>query len=132
MPTGQTSLSTHSLTFNSNQLQFNVKTTFNDAKELLLNAYNVFLNDLKAMEFQSSEHVYKTDNQISGAAKTNPESETLNVNENCDINKVIINAQILTVGDVYLNLDMDESYELNVTSMQFVLLIFSLYILTNQ
>lgn len=37
--------------------------------------------------------------------------------KNCDINKIIINAEIEKSGDVFIHMDIDESYELNVTSM---------------
>lgn len=114
MPTGKLTLSSHSLTFNANQLEFNVKSSLHEAKELLMNAYDIFLYDLKAIAGESEEeHVDKTDNQIKNVEAN---TDTLKLNENCDINKIIISAEILTIGDVYLNLDMDESYELNVTS----------------
>lgn len=48
-----------------------------------------------------------------------------NANQNCDINKITINAEIQKFGDVFLQMETDESYELNVTSMS--ILTFSRY-----
>lgn len=186
MPTGKVSLSSRSLTFKSNQIQLNVKTEFDEAKQLLDSAYNVFLVDLKALENQhltsngvvaangvsgtgaastSSaaaaaatgnahtsnpilSHVHiksdldKINSQMKGKQQhmeNNVNSDVIgqnaaidnsaklaaaaaaananNANQNCDINKITINAEIQKIGDVYLHMEMDESYELNVTSM---------------
>lgn len=133
MPTGKVSLSSRSLTFKSNQLQFDVKTTFSEAKQLLNSAYGVLLFDLKSLEEQhahtniQSEDLDKNNNQINGEKTTDdddgPKTNSAkvkvdeNANQSCDINKLIINAEIQTVGDVFLHMDVDESYELNVTSM---------------
>lgn len=130
MPTGKVSLSSRSLTFKSNQLQFDIKTTFSEAKQLLSSAYNVFLFDLKSLEHQhihtkSQNDPNKTDNQMKAdtsddhnGPKTDSAKSTVdeNVNQNCDINKIIINADIQKNGDIFLHMDTDESYELNVTS----------------
>lgn len=42
-------------------------------------------------------------------------TETKDVHRSCDINKIVINAEILNAPDVYLHMEVDESYELNVT-----------------
>lgn len=138
MPTGKVSLSSRSLTFKSNQLQFDIKTTFNDAKQLLNSAYNLFLFDLKSLEEQHT-HINTQSNDNLDKNKVNNQQtngDTLaddnddgqkadsakikldeNANQSCDINKFIINAEIQTMGDVFLHMNVDESYELNVTSM---------------
>lgn len=54
------------------------------------------------------------DSSANAAAST---ANANNANENCDINKITINAEIQKIGDVFLHMEMDESYELNVTSM---------------
>lgn len=130
MPTGKVSLSSRSLTFKSNQLRFEVKTSFNEAKQLLHSAYDLFIYDLKSLEEQwiqpsTQTNLDKTNIEINGeksdtvsgprvdSAKTTIEQ---NANQNCDINRIIINAEIQKTGDVSLNMEMDESYELNVTS----------------
>lgn len=188
MPTGKVSLSSRSLTFKSNQIQLNVKTEFDEAKQMLDSAYNVFLVDLKALENQHLSngatmtgtgagaadaaaasaaatangnaqttnpilsHVHiksdldKINNQMKGkqqymdnsvdsdvigqnaaidssanlaAAAAAADVNANNANQNCDINKITINAEIQKIGDVFLNMEMDESYELNVTSMYY-------------
>lgn len=133
MPTGKVSLSSRSLTFQSNQLHFDIKTTFNEAKQLLHSAYNVFLLDLKSLEGQpvpssTQPDLDKTNNQFNGdKVATNLGSKAdandiananinENSNQNCDIKKFIINAEIQAMGDVFLHMETDESYELNVTS----------------
>lgn len=112
MPTGILSLSSNSMTFNSDQIQLNVKTSFKDAKQLLANAYDVFDFDLKLLEGRKS-HSDENDNQTNGE---NSNRKNSNTKQNCDITKFIINAEIQTMADVYLHMDIDESYELNVTS----------------
>lgn len=137
MPTGKISLSSRSLTFKSNQLHFDVKTTFSEAKQLLISAYNVFLFDLKTLEEQHAHHnsaQNDLDNNNNSnndnnknqknsektidmdGPKTNSAKVDENSNQSCDINKFIINAEIQSIGDVFLNIDTNESYELNVTS----------------
>lgn len=54
------------------------------------------------------------------------EENANNANQNCDINKITINAEIQKFGDVFLHMDIDESYELNVTSMYSIQLILAL------
>lgn len=130
MPTGKVSLSSRSLTFKSNQLQFEVKTAFNEAKQLLNSAYELFIYDLKSLEEQSIQpstqtNLDKTNNEMNGEKSDNdngPRADSAkttieqNANQNCDINRIIINVEIQKTGDVSLNMEMDESYELNVTS----------------
>lgn len=117
MPTGLLSLGSQSLTFDSNRIQFNVQTTYKDAKQLLLDAYSLFDYDLKLLEGHKP-NLDEMDNQIknSGSDTANKQKNNANTRQNCDINKFIINAEIQTMADVYLHMDIDESYELNVTS----------------
>lgn len=142
MPTGKVSLSGRSLTFKSNQLQLDVKTQFSEAEQLLNSAYNVLLLDLKSLEDRhassKADNLDKSDNQMNGenvaadhhhngngngnghtiGSKSSSAKAKLdaNANSNCDINKITINAEIQTIGDAFLHMEMDESYELNVTS----------------
>lgn len=142
MPTGKVSLSSRSLTFKSDRLQLDVKTQFSEAEQLLNSAYNVLLLDLKSLEDRhassQADNLDKSDNQMNGenvaadhhhngngngngntiGSKSSSAKAKLdaNANSNCDINKITINAEIQTIGDAFLHMDMDESYELNVTS----------------
>lgn len=115
MPTGIISLSSHSLTFDSNQIKFNVQSAFKDAKQLLMNAYEIFDVDLKLMEGRKP-HTEQIDNNQTNEENLNRNSEKSNTKQNCDINKFLINAEIQSIADIDLNMGMDESYELNVTS----------------
>lgn len=141
MPTGKLALSSRSLTFKSNQLQLEVKTTFSEAKQLMNSAYDVFLFDLRSLEDRhahahasSQTDLDKNDNNQfnkekmaadhrnndngHAGSKTNSVKAKLdeNANQNCDINKITIIAEIHTSGDAFLHMESDESYELNVTS----------------
>lgn len=137
LPTIKASLSSRSLRFQTFQMKFDVKTEFDDAKELLQNAYHIFLFDLKSLEekattassrssssgsgasISSSKGTANTDNEQLRNRNKNAEptlpTETKDINRNCDINKIVINAEILNAPDVYVHIDVDESYELNVT-----------------
>lgn len=133
MPTGKVSLSSRSLTFKSNEMQFDIKTAFSEAKQLLNSAYSVMLFDLKSLEEQHThnndldknnnnqmnDEKTTDDDNINNGPKANSAKEKVdaNANQSCDINKFIINAEIQSAGDVFLTMDVDESYELNVTSM---------------
>lgn len=117
MPNGLISLSSQSLTFDSNQIKFNVQTAFKDAKQLLMNAYGIFDVDLKLMEGRKS-HTEQNDNNQTNEDNSNRNNKKSNTKQNCDINKFLINAEIQSIADIDLNMEMDESYELNVTTSE--------------
>lgn len=116
------------------QVKFDVNTKFDDAKKLLQNAYNIFLFDLKSMEEKasaassgsSSKGAANSDNEQPGDGNKNADptlpTEAKQTHRNCDINKIVINAEILNAPDVYVHIDVDESYELNVTRKLNILL----------
>lgn len=114
MPNGLISLNSHSLTFDSNQIKFTVQSAFRDAKQLLMNAYDIFDVDLKLME-RRKPHTEQNDYQTN-EENSNRNNKNSNTKPNCDINKFLINAEIQSIADIDLNMEMDESYELNVTS----------------
>lgn len=130
MPTGKFSLSSRSLTFKSNQLKFDVKTTFTEAKQLLGNAYDIFISDLKFLENRqlnldinnNNNNVDYSNNNMNNDYNKNDDDganasdKDANKMQNCDISKITINAEIQTFGDTALHMDVDESYELNITS----------------
>lgn len=109
------------------QMKFDVNTKFDDAKKLLHNAYNIFLFDLKNLEGKvtvdaggsGSKSIDNNENEQASAGNRNADStlptEAKEIRRNCDINKIVINAEILNAPDVYVHMEMDESYELNVT-----------------
>lgn len=134
LPTIKASLSSRSLTFEAMQVKFDVNTKFDDAKKLLQNAYNIFLFDLKSMEEKasaassgsSSKGAANSDNEQPGDGNKNADptlpTEAKQTHRNCDINKIVINAEILNAPDVYVHIEVDESYELNVTRKLNILL----------
>lgn len=132
LPTIKASLSSRSLTFETIQMKFDVNTKFSDAKKLLHNAYNIFVFDLKNLEEKatsapsgsgsgsgSGKNAANNDNEQRGDGNRNADptlpTETKEVHRNCDINKLVINAEILNAPDVHVHMEIDESYELNVT-----------------
>lgn len=128
LPTIKASLSSRSLTFETTQMKFDVDTKFADAKQLLQNAYNIFLFDLKNLEGKTPTASNGSNNSKNTANKDNEQMDDGNkiadptmptdakkVHRSCDINKIVINAEILNAPDVYLHMEVDESYELNVT-----------------
>lgn len=60
------------------------------------------------------------DSSAKEAAPAAEAANANNANQNCDINKITINAEIQEIGDVFLHMEIDESYELNVTSTCFM------------
>lgn len=108
-------------------MKFDVETKFGDAKKLLQNAYHILLFDLRNLEGKtttassgsSSKQTANNDNEQVDGGNNNAEptmpTEAKETRRNCDINKLVINAEILTAPDVYVHMEMDESYELNVT-----------------
>lgn len=108
-------------------MKFDVDTKFDDAKKLLQNAYNILLFDLRNLEEKttsassgsSSKNTANNDNEQVGAGNKNVDptlsTEAKETRRNCDINRLVINAEILTAPDVYVHMEVDESYELNVT-----------------
>lgn len=127
LPTIKASLSSRSLTFETMRMKFDVDTKFGDAKKLLQNAYNILLFDLRNLEEKtttatggsSSKNTANNDNEQVGVGNNNADpalpTEAKEIRRNCDINKLVINAEILTAPDVYVHMEVDESYELNVT-----------------
>lgn len=115
LPTGRVSLSKRSLTFNANQMSFDVKSTFNGAKQLLLDAYNIFLGDVKTLGNQHNNLATNLNKHNKVDSKYVGGKPVANTMQNCDINKIVINAEITAIADTALHLEMDESYELNVT-----------------
>lgn len=117
MPTGRVSLSKRSLTFSANQMNFEVRSAFAEAKQLLIDAYHVFLVDLKTLDMQHSKLAMSANRHGAdkGGASANRVASDAKRMQNCDIDKVAISADIQSIADTALHLEMDESYELNVT-----------------
>lgn len=115
MPTIKTMLGSQSMTFSTALLRFDVVTRFSDAKNLITQAYDIFLSDLKNLE--SKEMVFEeTNNEHENFQRKKSVGKDEHVEKNCDIKSIDIKVEITTVSEIYHNLDMDESYELNITS----------------
>lgn len=124
MPTGKTSVSSRSLTLTSSKVAFHIDTKFPKVQQQLQSAFDIFVADLQAME-SSSQTVTRDSNEggdktaEKGLDKQSEQSvaeEVQRDSRNCDIQKVIIRVAVTSVPDVYLHMDMDESYNLTVAS----------------
>lgn len=117
-PTNKTTLSSQSLTFDSDQLNIDVVTAFPEAKQLMLQAYEIFLYDLKLLE-EKEAGIDETNSELSNSdkkLKSNDNVSEWSTAKYCDIKRINIKAEISTIPEVFSHLDMDESYELNITS----------------
>lgn len=124
MPTGKTSVSSRSLTLTSDKIALHIDTKFPKVQQQLQTAFDIFMLDLQAMESTislASDDTSPNDEKTAGpgASKQSEQSiaeEVQRENRNCDIKKVIVRVAVTSVPDVYLHLDMDESYNLTVAS----------------
>ena len=159
LPTIKTNISSQSLTFKSNLIKFNAVSQFDGAKNLLEQAYDVFLHDLKNLENHRDENAngvgsnggsggagpgsdsngnapgndLANDQRNAGAPSEtrngdgdatvrdrdnngNGNGKFHNADKICDIKNIHIISEITHVPEIYLQLDTDESYELNITS----------------
>lgn len=133
MPTGKTSLSTRSLTLRSADIAVHVETKFSEVERMFRLAFDIFMTDLRDLEGSlgapvngaasargSSErqHDEKSSSKESGQ---NPDvSES---GKHCDIKNLDIRVMIDGSPNVYVSLDMDESYNMTVLSKYIVLLL---------
>lgn len=115
MPTIKTSLGSQSLTFRSQLISLDIVTHFNEARTLMQQAFDIFEADLRALEgskatstdevsTSSHEHTDSNTNKYSAADK------------NCDIKHIDVKVEISTIKEVYQHLEMDETYELTISS----------------
>lgn len=115
MPTIKTSLGSQSLTFRSQLINLDIVTHFDEARGLMQQAFDIFEADLRGLEGSkavtgddtatpSHEHGDGIANKYTAADK------------NCDIRRIDVKAEISTIKEVYHHLEMDETYELTITS----------------
>lgn len=96
-------------------MSFEVRSGYAEAKKLLIEAYHIFLVDLKSVDIQHNKLTAHANRHGAGTLNANHAASDANRVHNCDIDKVAIVAEILSIADTALHLEMDESYELNVT-----------------
>lgn len=97
-------------------MNLDIVTQFADAKGLLQQAYDILVNDLRSLEGKEVAVDEATTSRDEANAKKGSISREDIADKYCDIKRVDIRAEISTMPDVYHHLDMDESYELNITS----------------
>lgn len=119
LPTMKADYSIKSLTFGVDDIQVDVKTKFGEAKKLMLDAFDIFLFDVRHLAGRAQKSSAESASDTQRAAQTERSSGKGNDigadNRNCDINKIVITAEIFSSADHFVHLDIDESYELNVT-----------------
>lgn len=126
-PTIKTTLGGQSLTFDSSHLKLDVITKFSEAKHLLMQAYELFIYDLKESETKETgiDNLNGEENNEVKKVINYDNNSNGGVEKYCDIKRIDIRAEISTIPEVFHHLDMDESYELNITSELACTLIFS-------
>lgn len=135
LPTIKTSLGTQSLSFQSHLMNLDIVTQFGEARTLLQQAYDILLADLRGLENsnkvvgtiadepttggheQQQQQQLHVDNSARRSSSGGSDREHF-VDKDCDIKHVDIKVEISTIKEVYLSMDMDESYELKIASKQ--------------
>lgn len=124
MPTIKATSGSASSTFQSNSMSLDIITKFDEARDTLQHAYNIFQLDLRSLEANKQQHANVG---TGGDVTVRSEYEDITSKRNsrdCDINHIDIKIEISTFKEVYLNLDMDESYELKIAGEQSKILYF--------
>lgn len=125
MPTGKTSVSSRSLTLTSDKIAVHIDTKFPKVQQQLQTAFDIFMVDLQAMESSVATSTGESNTRDDKSAEKGSDKqsseqslaeEVQRENRNCDIKKVIVRIAVTSVPDVYLHIDMDESYNLTVAS----------------
>lgn len=142
MPTGYTKVSSRSLTLSSAAATLHVDTKFPAVEQMVRAAFELFVDDLQLLEANGRPEADAGDRSGRGstgaaaAAAATPKKcekdeatieleEQLRVQEkallqqrqrDCDIKRFNVRIAVSTIPDVHLSLDMDESYNLTVTS----------------
>lgn len=114
LPTIKTTLGYHSLTFRSHAVNLDITTKFDEARNVLQQAFGIFQSDLRGYEHNKAS----ADGPIEESSARNEQEENTSKksDKDCDIRHIDIKIDISTIKDVYLHIDMDESYELKITS----------------
>lgn len=132
MPTGKTSVSSRSLTLSSDTIALHIDTKFAAVEKQLQTAFDIFLLDLQALEATSdtqssangavrAEDVKSADSRRGDRQSEQSMAEDIRREaRSCDIKKLIIRVAVTSVSDVYLHMEMDESYNLTVASKYWV------------
>lgn len=130
MPTGKTSLSTRSLTLRSDVIAMHVESEFNEVERMFRLAFDIFMTDLRNLEASvgavvtgaargsSSDHQHdeRTSSRESGGGQQPKPPNESNAKKHCDIRNLDVKVVIVGSPNVYVSLDMDESYNMTVLS----------------
>lgn len=122
MPTGKTSLSTRSLTLRSVDIAMHVETKFSEVERMFRLAFDIFMTDLKELESVSngatsargSNERQRDEKSTSKESGQNP--DVSEAEKHCDIKNLDVRVVIDGSPNVYVSLDMDESYNMTVLS----------------
>lgn len=117
-PTGRTKLNSRSATLSTDIISLHMDTRFSEVEQLFRSAFRIFLNDLQNMEAQSiaggDGNNHNSEEKINSKEAIDDQTD---VKRHCDI--LQLNLKVIITGtlpEVYPHLDIDESYNMTVTS----------------
>lgn len=120
MPTGKTSLSTRSVTLRAVDIAIHVETKFTEVERMFRLAFDIFLTDLRDLEASLGAVVNGKQGSSEREEKSNKESgqnpDVSETEKHCDIKNLDVKVMIDGSPNVYVSLDMDESYNMTVLS----------------
>lgn len=117
-PTGKLIGSSKSLTFQSHNIRLQISTKFNEVEQLLEDAFDIFLVDLKGME-SGNQIDMEAPKRYVASESNNIEQDSDQIthrNRNCDIQNVDVNIVVSQSDVTFVHLDMNESYNLTMKS----------------
>lgn len=128
MPTVQTIVSKNSLTFLTDNMNLNIDTKYVEVDRLLKDAYAIFLNELNMMvkigtdetssqpDNNNNREIPSTSDDKSHRTNNNNNNGKDRTKKNCDIQKFNIKIIVNKLSGIHLHMDMDESYNITVSS----------------
>lgn len=103
-------------------MNLDIVTKFGEARDLIQQAFNIFHADLRSLEGNKStstriaEEVSVRNDHDENTSTKNSDREHNKDGIDCDIKNLDIRIEISAIKEVYQHLEMDESYDLKVTS----------------
>lgn len=125
-PTGKTKLNARSATLNTDIISYRMDTRFTEVEQLFRSAFHIFITDLRNLEAQHiatdgiSSTNHNTEEKSIGKERLVADDQVNPVRKTGNVQKLDINVLISgTLPEVYPHLDIDESYNLTLTSKYF-------------
>lgn len=120
-PTKRTRVMSSSFKFSVESMQLQISTPFQDVEKLFRKSFHVFVRELKQIQkLEYFEHgkvadKFPDDNVNNNHNNINDRSSNMCKKHHCDISNFIVDVHILKSGNIYIDLDTDESYNISST-----------------